>query len=83
MELGILNKHHYAYGGMRMDEYSFLLTKGGRVMKKVPVVPEILDVERSRINDPDRWGWWQYDGEDYRFAGQITVTNIACPEGGR
>jgi hypothetical protein len=72
---------HYAYGGMRMDEYSFLLTKDGRVMKKVPVAPAILDVERSRINDPDRWGWWQYDGEDYRFAWPDNREKYSLPRG--
>ncbi|MEJ2621640.1 MAG: hypothetical protein P8163_15680 [Candidatus Thiodiazotropha sp.] len=72
---------HYAYGGMRMDEYAFLLTKDGRVMKEVPVAPEILDVEKSRLNDPDRWGWWQYDGEDYRFAWSDNRQKYSLPRG--
>jgi hypothetical protein len=72
---------HYAYGGMRMDEDAFLLTKDGRVMKDIPVAPDILDVEKSRSEDSKRWGWWQHDGENYRFAWPDDRHRFELPRG--
>jgi hypothetical protein len=56
------------YSGSSIEEEIYLLTKSGRVMDGIPVARNLLDVAKSQNREPDRWGWWKYDGERYSFA---------------
>jgi hypothetical protein len=72
---------HYGGGGMVIDEAAYLLTTDGRVMKDIPVALNRLDVAKSQSREPERWGWWQHDGEQYRFAWEIDRAEYTLPVG--
>jgi hypothetical protein len=72
---------YYSYGGMRRDEEAYLLMKDGRVMDRVPVAPDILDVAKSRSREADRWGWWKREGNQYSFAWEADKKNFVIPKG--
>ncbi|MEJ2620438.1 MAG: hypothetical protein P8163_09295 [Candidatus Thiodiazotropha sp.] len=68
-------------GNSPAHEEIYLLTKGGRVMDGIPVAPYLLDVAKSQNREPDRWGWWKYDGERYRFAWTVDKSHYVVPRG--
>ncbi|MES9833877.1 MAG: hypothetical protein ABW139_16700 [Candidatus Thiodiazotropha sp. DIVDIV] len=73
--------NQYGYGGFETDEDIYLLMKDGRVMDGIPVAPNRLDVAKSRSREPDRWGWWKYDGKRYSFAWSIDSKKYIIPKG--
>jgi hypothetical protein len=76
--LYLYEKGKYAQGAV--DEEIYLLTKDGRVMDGVPVALNMLNIEKSQSREPDRWGWWQFDGQRYRFS-WISKENYVIPKG--
>ncbi|MES9954357.1 MAG: hypothetical protein ABW104_16085 [Candidatus Thiodiazotropha sp. 6PLUC2] len=72
---------YYGYGAMQQRHEAYLLTKDGRVMDGIPVAPKSLDVGQSRSREPDRWGWWKYDGKKYRFAWPADRNQFKLPRG--
>ncbi|MEW8630978.1 MAG: hypothetical protein AB2591_13365 [Candidatus Thiodiazotropha sp.] len=74
-------KDNFTTGGMDTDEEIYLLMKDRRVMDGIPVAPDRLDVAKSRSREPDRWGWWKYDGERYSFAWDVDRNNYVIPAG--
>ncbi|MES9945839.1 MAG: hypothetical protein ABW080_12850 [Candidatus Thiodiazotropha sp.] len=65
----------------KLDASAYVLMKDGRVMDGMPVAPDMLDVAKSRSREPDRWGWWKYNGENYRFAWDVDRKNFVIPKG--
>jgi hypothetical protein len=72
---------NHIMGGIQTDEEVYLLMKDGRVMDGIPVTPDRLDVAKSRSREPDRWGWWKYDGERYSFAWNVDRNHFVIPSG--
>ncbi|MES9941047.1 MAG: hypothetical protein ABW104_09960 [Candidatus Thiodiazotropha sp. 6PLUC2] len=68
-------------GNRPLNEEIYLLTKDGRVMDNLPVAPNILDVSKSRNREPDRWGWWKFDGQRYSFAWNVDKSHYVVPKG--
>ncbi|MEW8365286.1 MAG: hypothetical protein AB2700_03535 [Candidatus Thiodiazotropha taylori] len=68
-------------GNSPLHEEIYLLTKSGRVMDGIPVAPNQLDVAKSQNREPDRWGWWKYDGERYSFAWHMDRSHYVVPRG--
>ncbi|MGH1541859.1 MAG: hypothetical protein ACRBHB_15645 [Arenicella sp.] len=71
----------FTVGGMKKEEYAYLLLKDGRVMDGIPVTPESLDVVRSRSREPDRWGWWKKQGKHYEFSWTNDRKKYNAPNG--
>ncbi|MEJ2613183.1 MAG: hypothetical protein P8179_24810 [Candidatus Thiodiazotropha sp.] len=68
-------------GNSALNEEIYLLTKDGRVMDNLPVAPNLLDVSKSQNREPDRWGWWKFDGERYRFSWNTDKSYYVVPKG--
>jgi hypothetical protein len=64
-----------------IDEEIYLLTRDGRVMDELPVAPNMLDIAKSQNREPDRWGWWKFDGQHYRFAWDVDRQHYVIPKG--
>jgi hypothetical protein len=50
-------------------------------MDNLPVAPNVLDVSKSQNREPDRWGWWKFDGERYSFAWNADKSCYVVPKG--
>lgn len=71
----------YTVGGLQKEEAAYLLMKDGRVMDGLPVPPDSLDVARSRSREPDRWGWWKKQGDQYLFSWGHDRKTFSAPNG--
>jgi hypothetical protein len=78
--LYVYQEHNESGEGV-IDEEIYLLTKDGRVMDGLPVAPNMLDITKSQNREPDRWGWWKFDGQNYRFAWVVDKKHYVIPKG--
>lgn len=74
-------EQRFDIGGMQIEEWVYLLLKDGRVMDGLPVPPQDLDLAASRSREPDRWGWWQREDGQYRFAWPARPQRYEPPRG--
>ena len=68
-------------GAVQLDQEAYLLMKDGRVMDGLPTSPETLDVAVSRSREPDRWGWWKKEEDNYTFAWPVRPREYRQPKG--
>jgi hypothetical protein len=68
-------------GNSAISQEIYLLTKSGRVMDNLPVAPNTLVAWKSQNKEPDRWGWWKYDGDRYSFSWDVDKTHYTVPKG--
>ena len=71
----------YRSGAVQLDQEGFLLMKDGRVLDGLPTAPDTLDVAVSRSREPDRWGWWKKEKENYAFAWPVRPRDYRQPNG--
>jgi hypothetical protein len=60
---------------------AYLLMKDGRVMDGLPVAPNELDLAKSRSQEPDRWGFWRRNANQYEFAWPSRPNDYQAPKG--
>ena len=72
---------NYRSGAVQLDQEGFVLMKDGRVMDGLPTSPDTLDVAVSRSREPDRWGWWKKEEDNYTFAWPVRPREYRQPNG--
>ena len=81
IEAVVFTTHTRMAGTLQLEEYAYLLMKDGRVMDGLPVAPAAFDVAASRSREPDRWGWWKEEGDEFSFAWPVRPQDFRQPKG--
>ena len=47
---------------------NYLLLRDGTIYRGLPVPPDEFDAAKSRVEEPENWGRWKRNGEDYQAS---------------
>jgi len=64
-----------------LEAEAYVLMTDGRVMDNMPVAPYTIDIAKSRSREPDRWGYWKAENQNFKFAWSVDQKNFVAPKG--
>ena len=66
----VVNNYILRFDGMstHITNDAYLLLKDGTVYNGLPVAPDQLDIAKSRVGEPKRWGKWRAKGGGYEVS---------------